>query len=373
MQRSLFRRLTALVLVVVAAVSALVAALGVWTNENVFDSERFAATGVEILAQPEVTDAVGRHLTDQVFGVAARMTDRDLNGRVARVVRANAQSRISALLAGESIQQVTGPALLRTHQELVAAINGRQRAVTINLLPLATVVLNDLKDASILPSWVGVPQFRADGDPARQILELSTALRVDIPPDFGQVTIMGEHASATATRARDALRLFHDIVAGALAASVVFTLGAVLVSPRRPRTIVHLGVAAALAWVAGVLAIDAVRAFVTGLVDSADRNAVALSLRLFLATWTDLSARLILMGVAVAALGIMLDIRAGMTWIPVLLGLAIAASTGLGAVSLFVGLLVAVVGALAVRATVGGRSHGSGDPGADGENIRSVN
>lgn len=351
------RRMLALVLVVLTSISALVAALGVWTNDNVFDSKRFAITGSEILAQPEVVTVVTDRLTDQLFGVFSRVTGRDLDGRAATLLRSTIHADLTRRLTDADSTRITQPALLASHRAVVRSINGQQQAVTINLLPVATTVLFDLRESEVLPSWIRFPSFTMDGDPAQQILELSDALRIQIPNDFGQITLIPEVTSTTVTPARDLLRVFHEVVLGAIIASVVLAVAAVVVAPRKPRVLVQLGLGAAIAWMAGTVAIDLFRYFVIDMVGSTDRDAVSVALRLFLATWTDLSVRLVLIAVALAAIGILLDIVAGFRWMPVLVGVAVAATMRMSPLGLVIGLLIALVGSAAVVAA----TRGSGD------------
>lgn len=362
---SVTRRILTLVLVVATSISALVAALGVWADTNVFDSERFAVTGSEILAQPEVVTVVTERLTDQVFDLASRMTGRDLDGRAASFLRSTVHTDLTRRLTEADSVRVTQPILLASHRAVLRSINGEQQVVSVNLLPLTTIVLSDLRQLNVLPSWVRFPSFAMDGDPAKQVLELSDALRIEIPGDFGQITLIAADPSPAVATARDLLRVFHDVVLGAIIAAVVLAVAAVVVAPRRPRVLIQLGLGAATAWMAGTVAIDLFRYFILDMVTSTERDAVSVALRLFLSTWTDLSVRLVLVSVALAAIGILLDIMGGLRWIPVLVGVAVAATMRMTPLGLGVGLLVALVGTVVVvAATRGSGGDRDGERGA---------
>lgn len=344
------RRIAAVLLVIVTSISALVATLGVWTNSNVLDSTRFAVRGAEILAQPEVADAVATRLTDQTVGLLSRATGRDLDGRAGDLIRSALNERFSRRLTDLDTARITYPALLAAHSAVVRSIESEQQAVTLDLLPLITTVLTDLRELTVLPSWMIIPNFTLDENRHQQVLRLSEALRVELPDELGRITLIEADPSRPVVRIRELLRVFHDVVVWALVASVALALAAVLVSPRKSRTIIHLGIGCAIAWTAGVIAVDQLRYFVSGMMGSTDREAVEVALRLFLVTWTDLSIRLILFAVGLSAVGIMTNIREGLRWIPALIGLAVAATMRLSPLGVLVGAIVAVAGSVLLTA-----------------------
>ncbi|MCB1258539.1 MAG: hypothetical protein KDB26_15620, partial [Microthrixaceae bacterium] len=256
------RRVVSVVLVVLASISALVGALGVWTNDNIFDSQRFATKGTEVLADPTVTKAVSRHLGDQIFGLMEKASGRDLSGRLGQLARTNVERRVDSVLQGDSAQRIANASLLRTHQALVRSIQGESNPVTLNLLPIATEILNDLKADSLIPSWARIPQFEIDGDPIEQTLVLGDALRIAVPQDFGQIVLIKGDPPPVVQQARSYIKFFHQIVFGAIVAAIVLAVAAIAVSPRRARTLIHLGVGTAIAWVLGVVAVDLARSSV---------------------------------------------------------------------------------------------------------------
>lgn len=349
------RRVVSVVLVVLASISALVGALGVWTNDNIFDSERFAAKGTEVLADPTVTKAVSRHLSDQVFGLLENASGRDLSGRLGQLARANVERRVDTVFQGDSAQRIVNASLLRTHQALVRSIQGESNPVALNLLPIATEILNDLKADSLIPSWARIPQFEIDGDPLEQTLVLGDALRIAVPQDFGQIVLIKGDPPPVVQQARSYIKFFHQIVFGAIVAAIVLAAAAIAVSPRRARTLIHLGVGTAIAWVLGVVAVDLARSSVVGLIKEVDRDAVAAALRLFLATWTELNVNLVLVAVVLGVIGLMLSFRSGVGWISVLSGLAMAAFLGLTPVALLAGTSVTVVLAVLLAVTDDGK------------------
>ena len=119
----------------------------------------------------------------------------------------------------------------------------------LNLLPLVAVALQRLE--AKIPQLLGKDVTLPKIDPATAPDEIRTllqdALGRKLPADFGSITLL---RGSQGYEAKQALRLFNDLVILVVVVTVVLIAAALLVSVRRWRTALWLGVGSLLAFVA---------------------------------------------------------------------------------------------------------------------------
>jgi hypothetical protein len=279
------------VLAVLTVVSIVVATVAVWTNRTAFDTDRFMDLTGPVLESPEVADAIGARLTDEVLealDLQARLEARlaevgdvlgdelaqaldldpaqrarvqrlpipqleGLAGPIASGLEARIATRIDQFVTSEQFQQQLVDGTEVTHTKAVALLREdyaqlpnlelEAGEVRLNLVSAVATVLEDLVDQGLAALGIEeIPFIDPFADPEASVERLSAALGTDLPPDFGQVTVMSQ---AELTELQDAAAAADQLTWGLVALSLVLLVLTVAVAPRRRRTLVQLGLGTA--------------------------------------------------------------------------------------------------------------------------------
>ena len=255
----------ALFLVVVSVLAVLVSTLALWSRGVIFDTETYVKVVAPVAEDPEVRKAVSTYVAGKAVEAA------DLRSRIEDALPSDAKVLAPALtrslqtfLVDEIEKFLSTPLAQRlwvdinrfAHQQLITALRDQNRYVTVgrndvklNLLPLVAVALQRLE--ARIPQLLGRDVTLPKIDPATAPDEIRTllqdALGRELPADFGSITLL---RGSQGYEAKQALRLFNDLVIVVVVVTVVLIVAALLVSVRRWRTALWLGVGALLAFVA---------------------------------------------------------------------------------------------------------------------------
>lgn len=259
------RAIVAGVFGVVCVVAVLASVLAVWANRVLFDSDSVASAVESTLDEPEVTDAVGDYVADQLISVvdlSQVVDDRvptALTDLVEDGVRSLVAETVSDVLADDDVRATMGRVAAASHQRLLTVIEDgglldgvttdAQGDVRFNLLPLLGRAIELLQDRGLL-AGIDVPPLTADGDPVAQIDALEEAIGEPLPEDFGQIVVyrserVGQARLALA-RAQQALVLFRKSVIAILLTTIVAFAATVALARRRARALVILAVGSVL-------------------------------------------------------------------------------------------------------------------------------
>ncbi len=266
------------VLFVIAAVVALVVG---WARATVLDSDRFASTIEQTLAEPEVTRSLSELVTERVLEIAdvdafvATNLPEEL-AALSPVLRGAARGLTIELVDGIVSSPAARSGLVEasraTHQGFVRLLEGGEPppsvtiegdSIAINLLPLVTESIGGLQ-ARGLVGELEVPRLNWDDDPAEQRMLLSRVLDRDLPDDFGQIVVYrSERVSEASQMVQNGRSVLTLAKRGALVlyASVII-LGVATVALAR-RRLVALGALASGVAAAVLIA----RAVVNGIVE----------------------------------------------------------------------------------------------------------
>jgi hypothetical protein len=283
----------ALILVIMAVVAIVVSVVALWSRDLVFDTSTYVKTVAPVADDPEVRHAVSVYVADKAIEAT------DLSARIekalpsdAKILAAPLTNELRGFLVGQ-IDKFLGTKLAKdiwvdinrfAHEQLISALQDESRYVSVgehdvklNFLPLVAVALEKLEAQipRLLGRDVQLPQI----DPATAPQDIRTllqdALGRPLPADFGSITVL---RGSQGYEAKQALRLFNDLVVLVVIVAVVLVLAAVLVSPRRLRTALQLGLGAVLGFVvARVIEVQLEKAIV-GAVKSPGGGAVARSI-----------------------------------------------------------------------------------------------
>ena len=252
-------------LVVASVLAVMISALALWSRGIVFDTETYVRVVAPVAEDPQVREAVSEY----VAAKAVQATD--LDARIEDALPADAKVLAPVLTSSlqrflvDEVDRFLSTELARrlwvdinrfAHRQLITALRDQNRYVTVgrndvklNLLPLVAVALQRLEDE--IPQLLGKDVTLPRIDPATAPDEIKTllqdALGRELPADFGTITLLrGDQGY----EAKQALRLFNDLVIVVVALTVVLIVAALLVSVRRWRTALWLGVGSLLAFVA---------------------------------------------------------------------------------------------------------------------------
>lgn len=271
------RRWTALALVCFAVLIWIVTAVALWSHSLLFNTDKYVATVAPILKDPKVTKSMGEVIAKQtvmavglqkllldelpprVDFVAAPITDQvqeSLAEQVTRLLRTDGAYR-----AWETIQRFA-------HQRLVAILRDESTvvkidgaAVTLDLVPLIVAAVSELEE--ILPGVIAdnapLPTFDPNATIEEQREELADYLGRPVNPGFGQIKLLEDDRVTTA---QQAVKLFDFMVWVLLGVAITVVIAALLVSPRRLRTLVQLGAGAVIVVVVTRIAINQLQAAV---------------------------------------------------------------------------------------------------------------
>ena len=269
------RQAVAAVLVTLSAFCAVATVVGVWAGRTALDTDRWVRTVGPLPKDPRVAAAVAEYSTAQLFAVLnveSRLREAlperaaFVAGPVTGQLREYLRQRVDGVLASDRFQAVWLELNRRAHRQVVSIVEGRSAVVragvdrvTIDLLPLVNQVLRDLE--ANLPTLFGrrldLPDLTSGQIPPNLRSAVESAVGVSLPADFARFTVYDAGRLWALQRAvSDARRA----VLALLAASVVFAVAALWLSPRRRRTVLLFGAWLAVAVVVMTASLRAVRA-----------------------------------------------------------------------------------------------------------------
>ena len=166
--------------VAIATVLAVVSVMSTWVRTEALDTDAWVAASSDVLAQPEVQQALATYLTDELFtqaDVVQELADglpeqlSGLAGAISTALRPAATDAVEQLIGSPRFGQAWARANRVAHEKLVVVLRGESAGVVTTTGGTITL---DLGDAVVA---VG------------QDLGLSQQALDRIPPDAGQVVV----------------------------------------------------------------------------------------------------------------------------------------------------------------------------------------
>lgn len=278
--------------VVLTCAGVVLASVAWWTSATLLETDRFMQVVEPALTSPELDAALSTRVTAETLAalalqerVAGVLSDVEValgdalaealdvtpaqRARVQRLplpqlqelaapIASGLESRISGRIdevvrsgrLEELVVDVTrgghtkAVALLREEYEQLPNLVVASGEVRADLVPVVAAVLADLVDQGL--DVVGIdeiPFVDVGGDPEASLARLSQALGVELPPDFGQVTVMSEQ---DLEELQAGVRLMDQLVWAAVATVLVLAMLTLVTARDRRRAVVQLGVGTAL-------------------------------------------------------------------------------------------------------------------------------
>jgi hypothetical protein len=255
------RRVTAIVLVVLACLSFTAATVAVWANRTLLTTDGWVDTIGPLGSDPAVTAALQPRITEAVFSVIpaeqlitdALPDDRAfLAAPLSSAIKSFVDDEVGTLLASEEFATLWVDANRAAHARVLAVLRGDSDlvqvegdTVTLNLLPVVNRVLGQLEDVAsdMIGQNVDLPEMSGGELPDQARARLSDALGVDLPENIGQIPVYNADELIVA---QQALRVFDQTLTLLVIATPLLLIAAIWVSTNRRATILQLSIASAL-------------------------------------------------------------------------------------------------------------------------------
>jgi hypothetical protein len=267
------RRIAVGILVVLTSVTVLASTVAVWARRAVFDTDRFVSLVEPALSDPAVIDGMATFTSQQII-TALDLADRveevlpprldAISGPLVTATQEFVTDQVRKVFASPGFHDILIQAITVAHTKAVALVRGdldqlpnvvvTSGEVRLNLLPIYREVLRRLIQgaADLVGANVTLPPVSSSDEPSAALQKLSAALGRPLPDDFGQVPIMSEQKLHSIQAAAD--RLDRLVVLIVVFSVILFGL-TLLLSINRRRTLVQLGIAVAVAFLLGRVAI----------------------------------------------------------------------------------------------------------------------
>ncbi|HEY6593089.1 MAG TPA: hypothetical protein VI011_03110 [Asanoa sp.] len=268
------RTTMAAVLVMLAAFLSVTSVVGLWAANTTLNTDRWVATIAPLPKDPQVAAAVAQYATTEVF----RVVDLEqrlrtvlpeqagvLVGPVVGQVRDYVRKTVTTVVQSDRFQVIWIEVNRRAHQQAMAILQGNSTVlatngdmVKIDLLPLINQALREL--SSELPNLFGrqitLPDISSGEIPANLRGIVENALGVTLPPNFAQFTF---YDGGKLQAVQQALVTAKRGLALLVIVTLVLLLVGFVVSPRRRRTALQLGMWLVIAAVSITATLRAVR------------------------------------------------------------------------------------------------------------------
>lgn len=273
------------VFIVLSATLVAATSGGIWVRNTVLDTDDWVAAVGTLPDDPRVADAVSGFVAAEVISVTNAESeienalqpivgdDADLLGPpITAAVEDVVRNAADEVIQTEEFQEVWEEVNRIAHEEAVLLIRGDGDAITsadgtvqLNLLPIVNGVITEVAaDASkLFGTNIDIPQL-SESDlqvPAEARQELETVLGVELPDDFGVVTVYQDNRLAEVQRT---IRWTDDLLIGAGIGSIVALVAAIGFSKTRRRTIAMIGIGIAIVATGLYIAADIIENDIVG-------------------------------------------------------------------------------------------------------------
>jgi hypothetical protein len=252
------------VLVVLSCLAIVVTGVAWWTHYRVFDSDGYIELVAPLGKDPEAIGALSDYVAAQVVTAtdlqqrteeALPLEAKFLAGPITGAVNEFVAEGTNAVLSTPEAYDLWIEVNRVAHEGIVALLRGETTnayiqgdEVRLNTLPLISEVLVWLDGTlpgalSTKPSPPAIAPGTSPDDATRQ---LSSWLDRPLPADFGQITLLQNESLGVA---QTAVRWFDALIWVLLAVTIVLLALTIWLSRARRRTLIELGIGAAIALV----------------------------------------------------------------------------------------------------------------------------
>lgn len=259
------RRVLAGVLLVLSCLGMLSSALIYWANQTLLNTNQWIQVVGPVAQDPEVVNALSAYAADQsveVLNVQQRvqnaLPDRAtfLAIPITQQVHDFVQTKVAQGMNTPAFQRAWITINTSLHKQLVAALRGESQyatisndTLTLDLVPLIGQALHQIQEQGpgIIEQRVTLPDLSQEQSPEQARQELSQALGVTIPADFGQVVVVQSDQLSTA---QQAVRILDILVIALPLITLALLVATIWLSVNRRRTLIELGIGIVIVFVA---------------------------------------------------------------------------------------------------------------------------
>jgi hypothetical protein len=260
-----FRRAVVGVLVAVSCLLVVLSTTVVWAHRTVLNTDTFVGTVGPVLQYPGVDKAVATRATNQLFTqlhLQARLRDAlppkvsFAAGPITGATEGYVSGELAKVLGSERFQTIWIKTLTSTHQTVVAVLRGKKTStistsngyIVLNTVPVINQALGSVSGlaSNLTGKKVSLPTITSAEPPKEAVDKLSKALGVQLPSNYGQITLVRSTNLAVAQRGIktfDRLAILLPLLTLAL---IAFTLW---LSVSRRRTLVQFLVGSSLLFI----------------------------------------------------------------------------------------------------------------------------
>src|SRR5580704_329941 len=261
-RRRRIRRSVVAVLVALSCLLVLLSTTVVWAHRTLLNTDTFVGTVSPVFKDPAVASAVATRATDQLF------TELDLQARlraslppkvsfaaapITNATEGYVAGKLTSVLANPKFQDAWIAALTFMHRNLVEVLRGQRTAaistsdgyIVLNTVPVINQALGKVSGlaSDLTGKNVTLPTITSADPPQQAVNKLSKALGVQLPSNFGEITLVRSSDLATVrqgVKAFDGLTLILPLV------TIVLIALCLWLSVNRRRTLLQLAVGVSL-------------------------------------------------------------------------------------------------------------------------------
>jgi hypothetical protein len=281
-RRRRIRRSVVAVLVALSCLLVLLSTTVVWAHRTLLNTDTFVGTVSPVFKDPAVASAVATRATDQLF------TELDLQARlraslppkvsfaaapITNATEGYVAGKLTSVLANPKFQDAWIAALTFMHRNLVEVLRGQQAAaistsdgyIVLNTVPVINQALGKVSGlaSDLTGKNVTLPTITSADPPQQAVNKLSKALGVQLPSNFGEITLV---RSSDLGSIRQLVKAFDGLTLILPLVTIVLIALTLWLSVNRRRTALQLAVGVSLLMIVerrgvlheqGVLASDA--------------------------------------------------------------------------------------------------------------------
>jgi hypothetical protein len=249
-------------LVALSCLLVVISAHVVWVHRTLLNTDEFVGTVGPVFSQPGVDSAVATRVTDQLFA-QLDIQDRVRNAlppkvSFAAVPISNATEgfvagQLTKVFASPRFQSLWTATLRTTHQQVVAVLRGQNTKILstsngfiiVNTVPLVNQALGRVSGlaSNLTGKHVTLPTITSIDPPQKAVDKLSSALGVQLPSDFGQITLIRSKNLATV---QEGVKDFDRLAIALPLITIAVIALALWLSRFRRRTLIQLVVGSSL-------------------------------------------------------------------------------------------------------------------------------
>ena len=231
---------------ILACLAITISATTVWAHQVALNTDRYVEVVGPVAADPAVIEEVSTRLAGRIAdGIVDRV---EVPQFVKPLLEGWLQEQIASFMSSDAFADGWAAANRAAHSALVRILRSEavlgDEPVTISVSELLVIAMARLQEAGIVPDDVELPN-PSDSAAVAAVREiLAERLDLDIPPDFGEITLVRPERLEMA---RQIVRIFDVVTVASVVVALVLVAITIWLARDRLRAVVLLGIGAVLA------------------------------------------------------------------------------------------------------------------------------